>query len=411
MIESSTSNEAETLIREERYDEAELCLKQLLESEPASAGILETLGRVYLAQGRNVEAVAVLVGATQQDPAAYNAHYYAGLALKALGEIDEAIASFRSALAGCPDCIEMRIDLALALLLDGQLEEGFEEYEWRFKAPGSEPPFSSPMWDGRVDINGTLLVWAAESTAHIIQFIRYVPLIAQHGMNVVVQCPGDVQSIVECVEGVKSTTSLHEPSPFHTTWIPLLSLPRLFETRMDRIPKDIPYVLPPFGKVKAWREKLSGLPGKVKVGLSWIDEVDGVPFDLNQLRSLAGLPGVSFIGLDSVVPHDAEAAEKIGLVCFPKREEFTDEAALISNLDLVISINRTVIDLAGALGKPVWAMVPFIPEWRWMLDRNDSPWYPRLRLFRQGRGEGWESASSQVVAMLSEAMRQTLEEE
>lgn len=396
------------------YAAAEDALRRALAADPSLAQAHNNLGLLLLTEGRYVEAATTFMTAVQLEPTMAMGHFNLAIAFRELNLADESIESCRRAIALQPNFAEAHVNLALALLVDGQLEEGFEEYEWRLRTPLSSPPATAaPMWDGTLQPKWTLLVWAEQGLGDVIQFIRYVPLIARQGMRVVVQCPAAVESLIQCVEGVASTCRLDEPLPAHDVWIPLLSLPRLFETRLDRIPRDIPYLLPPFAKVKAWRERLAALGDEIKVGLRWA----GNPENTNDVRrslplaaflGLAGIPGIRLISIDNRAPaaQDVEAAARLRVADFAADlTDFTETAALVANLDMVITVDTSVLHLAGALGKPVWGLIKLAPDWRWMLERSDSPWYPTLRLFRQGRDGDWAEAVAGVVAMLAEAMR------
>lgn len=392
---------------------AESCLRRALALQPDSPQALNNMGMVYLAQGRHTEAATLFMGAIQFDPGLAMAHYNLGIALKALNHLDDAIAAYRQAIVLKPDFVEAHVNLAIALLFDGQLEEGFEEYEWRLKPPFSNPVSrAAPLWDGLVDPNGTLLLYAEQGFGDIIQFARYIPFIAKEGMRVVVQCPAALEDLLQGVEGVASTSRTDEPLPPHTAQLPLLSLPRLFETRIDRIPKNIPYLQVPFGRSRAWQKRLNDMGETIKVGLRWAgnpanteDRHRSIP--LFRFAGLAGMEQVTFISLDNapIREEDAGTACQIGLVDVSSElTDFVETAALIANLDMVIAVDTAVLHLAGALGRPAWALLRHSPHWPWLLDRNDSPWYPSLHLFRQERAGDWQPVADRVVATLAGAM-------
>lgn len=395
------------------FPTAERLLRDALEIDPGCARAYNNLGMVFLSQRRFVEAATLFMAARQLEPGMAMAAFNLSIAYRELNYIDEAIEASRAAIALQPQFGEAHVNLALALLVDGQLEEGFEEYEWRLRTSLSAPPQSSaPLWDGIVDSKGTLLVWAEQGLGDIIQFVRYLPLIAAHGTRIVVQCPAAVENLVQCVEGV-TTCRPDEALPHHAAWIPLLSLPRIFETRVGKIPADIPYILPPFSKLKSWKAKLSCLGDKPKIGLRWAgnpenpnDLLRSVP--LSAFAPLGRIDGIQLVSLDNRPPsgRDAEAAKQMGLLDYADAlADFTDTAALIASLDMVITVDTSVLHLAGALGIPVWGLIKFAPDWRWMLGRSDSPWYPGLRLFRQSADGEWGAVVDAVAGLLGEAMR------
>ncbi|MDP2808957.1 MAG: tetratricopeptide repeat protein [Rhodocyclaceae bacterium] len=398
---------------------AENCLRRALALQPDSSQALNNMGMVYLAQGRHTEAATLFMGAVQSDPDLAMAHYNLGIALRELNYLDDAIAAYRQAIALNPDFVEAHVNLAIALLLDGQLEEGFEEYEWRLKPPfASLPSPVAPLWGGLIDPDGTLLLYTEQGFGDIIQFIRYIPFIAREGMRVVVRCPAALENLLQGVEGVASTSRDDEALPPHTAQLPLLSLPRLFETRIDRVPGNLPCIQVPFGRSRVWRERLAGMGETIKVGLRWAgnpanteDRRRSIP--LSCFAGLAGTEQVTFISLDNVPVREADvdAARRIGLMDLsPELTGFVETAALIANLDLVIAVDTAVLHLAGALGRPAWALLRHSPHWPWLLDRDDSPWYPSLRLFRQERAGDWQPVVDRVVATLRGAMCEAIQE-
>jgi Flp pilus assembly protein TadD len=403
------------------FEAAQVALKAALALDPGLAEAYNNFGMLMLDQGRFVEAASLLMSATQANPALAMAHYNLGIALKELNYLDEAIESCRKAIALQPSFVEAHVNLALYLLADGQLEEGFEEYAWRLKPPFTvtQPETQAPFWEGLIDPQGTLLVIAEQGFGDIIQFARYVPFIAREGMRVIVQCPPPLEALLQSMEGVASTVRPDEPLPPHNAYVPLLSLPLLFKTRIDTIPKNIPYFLPPFGKVRQWQQRLNVLGETIKVGIRWSgnprisnDRVRSIPLDM--FSKLAGMPSVTFIGLnnDAFAEVDRAAAQAIGLVDYSAElKDFIDTAALMANLDLVISVDTAVLHLAGALGRPAWGMIKYAPHWPWLLERNDSPWYPSVQLFRQSRADDWQPVVDRVVATLAQSMRTSTEQE
>lgn len=397
-----------------RLDAAEATLREALAIKPDSAAALNNMGMVYIDQARPLEAVSVLVGATQLDPGLAMAHYNLGIALKELNELDESIAAYRRAIALQPDFVQAHVNMAIALLLDGQLEEGFEEYEWRRRPPFSqEPARETPPWDGLVDPNGSLLLVTEQGIGDAIQFARYIPFIAREGMRVIVQCRPELEELLQSVEGVASTYRMDETPPRCSGWLPLMSLAHLFETRLDKIPRNVPYLQPPFGKMQHWGERLLELGETIKVGLRWagnpqntLDRQRSIP--LASFAGLGGMAQVTFISLSDVPPAagaEAEAARAIGLVDFSAElADLSDTAALVANLDLVISVDTAILHLAGALGRPTWGLVKCSPHWPWLLDRNDSPWYPSVQLFRQAKPGEWTPVVDRVVRTLGGAM-------
>jgi Flp pilus assembly protein TadD len=402
------------------YVSAQSALRAALELDPHLAGTYNNFGMLMLDQGRYTEAASLLMTATQVDPGLEMAHYNLGIAFKELNYLDEAIDANRKAIALRPDFVEAHVNLAIALLADGQLEEGFEEYEWRLRPPFAPAATTTraPLWDGTVDPKGTLLIVAEQGIGDIIQFIRYLTFIAREGMRVIVQCPPALEGLLQAMEGIASTYRPGEPLPPHDAYIPLLSLPHLFQTRIDKIPTNLPYFLPPFGKVGQWRERLDALGETIKVGLRWsgnpansYDHLRSIPLDM--FSGLAGMDRVTFIGLNNEPLSDSEreAAARIGLIdVSADLPDFIDTAALLTNLDLVIAVDTAVLHLAGALGRPAWGLLRFAPHWPWLLGRQDSPWYPTLRLYRQPQAGDWGTVVREVVTTLSTSMLEATRE-
>ena len=331
------------------------------------------------------------------------------------GRADAAIALLKDRFASITEADEAgaRGLLAKALLLTGRFEEGWEELER--SSGGADfriPCHATPPWEGMVDPAGTLLVEVGGDASRSIQCLRYIPFIAREGMRVVVRCPADLEDLVQTVEGVASTCRIEEPEPRHTAWVQLLSLPRLFKTRIDRIPRNVPYIHPPFAGVKSWRGRLDALGDTIKVGLRWTTDSptpngQDISVPLDRFLGLAGMERVTFVGLEGgVKQEDRDAARQIGLHDFsPELADPIVVAALIANLDLVVSVQSTVLHLAGALGRPAWGLLSSVPDWCWLLDRADSPWYPTVRLYRRRVGGQWQEVVDRMVITLAEAAR------
>lgn len=402
------------------YPSAQAALRAALELDPHLAGAYNNFGMLMLDQGRHTEAASLLMTAVQVDPSLAMAHYNLGIAFKELNYLEEAIESYRKAITLNPDFVEAHVNLAIALLADGQLEEGFEEYEWRLRPPFTPAATTprAPLWDGTVDPKGTLLVVAEQGLGDIIQFIRYLTFIAREGMRVIVQCPPALEGLLQSMEGIASTYRPGEPLPPHDAYVPLLSLPHLFKTRIDKIPTNTPYFLPPFAKVAQWRERLDALGETIKVGLRWsgnpansFDRLRSIPLEM--FAGLSGMDRVTFVGLNNepLAESEREAAAHIGLVdVSAELADFVDTAALLANLDLVIAVDTAVLHLAAALSRPAWGLLRFAPHWPWLLGRRDSPWYPTLRLYRQPKPGDWGAVVRDVVADLATSTRDATQE-
>lgn len=395
---------------------AQLALSLALELDPESAEAHNNMGMLQLSQERFAAAAESFGAALQLNPELAMAWYNLGIALKESNQLDAAQDAYRQAIARRADFVEAHVNLAIALLLDGQLEEGFEEYEWRLKLPAAASrQDATPLWDGRIDPAGSLLLTTEQGAGDAIQLARFIPFVAKEGMRIIVQCPKALENLMQSVEGVSSTYAPDEPLPPHSAHLPLPSLPRLFATRLDKIPLNIPYLRPAYAAVTAWRERLYGLGETIKVGLRWAGNPDNSDdyrrsCALGMFAGLRQVGQMSLIGLNNepLRGEEAEVAAKLGLVDYAAElGDFADSAALIANLDLVISVDTAVLHLAGALGRPSWGLLRYSPHWPWLLARDDSPWYPGMQLFRQPRPGDWKTVTDHVVETLRNAMRIT----
>lgn len=377
----------------------------------ADAAALYRQGAELYTQELYAPAAAAFQAALAQRPTLALLHYHLARSLQELNRLDEAIAAYRQAIALHADLVEAHVELASALLLDGQLEEGFEEYAWRLQAPAAVPaPSTAELWDGMVDPQATLLLWTEADARDSIQCARYIPFIARQGMRVIVCCSAELENLMQSVEGVASTYHSGEQLPPHKAQLPLLSLPRLFATRVDKIPLNIPYLRPPFAEVQRWQTRLHELGETIKVGLQWRSEApDGrgsVP--LAMFTGLANTGKMTLVGLHHtpLTASEAGVAQQLGLVDYcAEIGDIAAAAALLANLDLIIAVDAPVLHLAGALGRPAWALLPYAPRWPWLLERDDSAWYPGVQLFRQPSGGDWQTVVDYAVSLLAEVMK------
>lgn len=395
------------------FSAAEESLRRALSIDPEYAQAHNNLGMLYLTQGLFPESVLEFNRAVQLAPDLAMAYFNMGIALKEMNQLAGAIAAHRQATAISPDFVEAHVNLAIALLLEGQLAEGFTEYEWRLR-PEFTPSrrFDRPLWNGLIDAEGTLLVHTEQGYGDVIQFVRYLPFIAAEGMRVILQCPAELQGLLQGVEGVSMTYSFDDALPDFDAHIPLLSLPHLFKTDLSKIPANVPYLFASFEKSQAWGERLAALGDTIKIGLRWAGNPNnthdsGRSCPLALFEALAGMPQVTFVSLQNspLTALEKVSAERLGLVdVSADLRDFSDTAALVSRLDLVISVDTAVLHLAGALGKSAWALLKYAPHWPWLLEREDSPWYPGLYLFRQERSGDWAGVLKLAAVMLHGVM-------
>jgi TPR repeat/Glycosyltransferase family 9 (heptosyltransferase)/Tetratricopeptide repeat len=336
-----------------------------------------------------------------------------GNALRDSGRLDEAIISYRQAIALKPNYAEAHGNLATALLLWGDFKSDFKEYEWRWKCANFLSPFrnfAQPRWDGGALETRTLLLYTEQGFGDALQFIRFLPLAAQHGGRIIVLCQTELQRLFRTMPVRCQVIAQNDPVPDFDLHCPVLSLPFIFGTTLGNVPNIVPYLYADGQDAKKWQQRLDDhLPNMKmgKVGLVWAGNLKpnrNRSMELQCLAPLGQVPGVRFFSLQK---GEASAQAKIPpagmeLVDWTDQlTDFADTAAMIADLDLIITIDTAVAHLAGAMGKPVWTMLPFNPDWRWLLEREDSPWYPTMRLFRQSTRGDWDSVIKQVTDALS----------
>ena len=396
---------------QDRLDEAAACYRRAIEIDAGDVEALTNLGNVLRAEGRLDEAVAAYERALAGAPERAEIHSNLGVALQERGELEAALASYDRALVLDPDDAEAHRNRAQALLLAGRFAEGWEEYEWRWKTrhfAAQMRDFTEPRWDGS-DLGGrTILIHAEQGYGDTIQFVRYAALVAATGGRVVLECPAPLAELVASAPGVEAVVAGGAALPPFDVQAPLLGLPRLFGTTQATIPGDVPYLAPDAAAEKRWRATM-GPSGRFRVGIVW----QGNPGHrgdrlrspgLESLRPLFDIPGVEFYALQK--DDGARQLAEEGLADAVRDlggdfADFTDTAAAVVNLDLVIACDTAAAHLAGALARPTWVLLPLAAEWRWLTGRDDSPWYPTMRLFRQRQlGD-----CDEVVARVAKALR------
>ena len=377
---------------------------------PREASSRSNLGNLLMEQGRLEEAVASYRKALGLRPGFSEAANNLGNAFKALGRLEEAIGSYRTALDQQPDDAEVHYNLAMALLARGDMAAGWAEHEWRWKTrqlSGSHRDFAQPQWRGEVAEGRTLLIHAEQGFGDTIQFCRYAPLAAAKGLRVVLEVPRPLVRLLAGLPGVERLVAFGDALPHFDLHCPMLSLPLALRTTPTTIPGSVPYLHADAVQAAAWRTRLDAPARRgPRIGLAWagnprkhlpgtaaIGRQRSIAPD--QLTPLLALPGLHFVSLqkDGVAPPaGAPLTDFMGEI-----GDFADTAALIANLDLIVSIDTSVAHLAGALGKPVWLLTCLDPCWRWLTGRRDSPWYPGMRLYRQPKPGDWEPVVAAIV--------------
>lgn len=375
-----------------------------LTSDPQNSRLLHNIAAAYLKQHDNEKAQYFARKAIAIDDTVAETHAILGQALCALGRPGAAIQPLRHALSLEAENLSAHLGLARSLLLAGIFDEGWREYEWRWRREKKKRPvFDSTEWDGTPIPGKHLVVYAEQGFGDTIQFARYVPLLAAEGMKVHLYCQQELRRLLVRLPGLKSI--FHKPSdaPTHDVNIALMSVPRVLGTTVETVPRHCPYL--PATQSEA--PKLGD--GRLKVGLVWSgssnhdnDVNRSIGFD--RLSPLLSISNVSFYSLQKGPDeHVARRAEERGLLidAGSRLRDFEDTARLLNDLDLVITVDTAVLHLAGALARPVWAMIPHAPDWRWMIGREDSVWYPTARLFRQTQPQSWHDVIDRIVRELT----------
>ena len=423
------------LMELDRIDEAEKAYRQGVDAHPGDAGLLNNLAamakvRGYLEESadlyrrvtglapadaagwRNLAAALKNLGHMNEalssckkslkiepnDPAT---HDVLGDIRLAEGRVDDALKSFDKALGLAPDFAYARSHRGMVRLLMGDFEAGWEDYQWRLKT-GVTPTLASPLWDGSALEGRTIVLTSEQGFGDTLQFVRYAPLVAALGGKVVVHCQPHLMRLFAGLKGAAEIVPADSGPPDHDCHAALMSLPHLFATTGETIPADVPYLSPDETLSAAWKERFGDAPG-LKVGLVWrgnpeqaVNRARSLPPEL--LVPLTKISGVSLFSLQKDADDVPQGITGLG----EDLSDFADTAAAMSQLDLIISICTSTAHLAGALGRPLWIPLAFAADWRWLRDRDDSPWYPTARLFRQNSPDDWEDVVDRLARALED---------
>jgi len=407
-------NRANALLALGRADEAITRYDAVLAAQPRHAGAQFNRGNALARSDRCAEAISAYDRAIALVPSYVKAHNNRGNALRALNRNREALASYGAAIAFDKDFADAHLNEAHALLTLGEFARGFAAYEWRWKVADIAPhrrTFRQPLWLGERPLGGrTILLHAEQGFGDTIQFVRYAGPLARSGANVVLEVPPALKALMAEVDGAAHVLARGETLPAFDLHCPLASLPLALKTEPAGIPAEMPYLAAPPERLAKWRTRMDAL-ARPRVALAW----SGSPahandrnrsIALSRLQSLWSLDGVSFVGVQRE-PREEDARALAGIPRLThlggELADFADTAAVLALADLVISVDSAVAHLAGAMGRPLWILLPFAADWRWMLDREDSPWYPTARLVRQPSLGDWDSVIGRVRAELAVA--------
>lgn len=406
-------NRGTALLALKRHPEALDSYNRALKIEPDHAEALRNRGNVLLGLRRHPEALASYNQALKIKPDHADALSSQSFALFELGRPEEARESCDQALKFKPDYADAHWNESLCRLLLGDFALGWQKYEWRWQAPqiNDVRNFKQPLWLGEAPLAGkTLLLHAEQGLGDTLQFCRYAPRAAAQGARVVLVVQPALKTLCQTLAGVNTLLAIGDPLPPFDLHTPILSLPLAFDTRFDSIPAEAPYLHANPERLAAW-QVLLGQRGRPRVGLVWSGRAEhrnghnrSLPFAL-LAEFIDDTDTAEFICLQKEFSNEDEALvrQHAKMRVFSEQlHDFADTAALIESLDLVLTIDTSVAHLAGALGKPVWVLLPFASDWRWLLERKDSPWYPSARLFRQQQLGQW----APVLAEVRQALQQ-----
>jgi Tfp pilus assembly protein PilF len=330
---------------------------------------------------------------------------------KTLPTLEPAIAAYEKAISLQPDFALAHWDLGLALLLRGDYARGLPEYEWRWKTETVVLPrkFPQPRWDGG-DLGGkTILLHAEQGFGDTIHMARYAPLVAARGGKVILECQPPLSRLLLNLDGIERIIPAGEQLPAFDVHCPLLTLPLVFKTTVETIPASGPYLRAEPELAEQWLKKLPPDVSHPRIGLVWAGRPENKndrsrSMRLRDFAPLAGIKNVRWVSLQLGAAADQTRRPPPGMELLDFTSElhnFADTAAMVANLDLVIAVDTSVAHLTGALGKPIWVLIPTMPDWRWMLGREDSPWYPTMRLFRQQQRGDWSAPVSEIAEAIS----------
>ena len=382
-------------------EEAIGCFQRALQIQPRSPHVLNNLGNALRARQHHPEAIASFQAALRLAPNDAEISLNLGNTLREEDRLAEAAEAITRATRLRPDFAQAYCDLAFLHLLQGDFQRGFQAYEWRWRRPSFPPrTLPAPLWDGQDPAGRTVLLHTEQGAGDTLQFVRLARPLTDLGARVLLECPASLAPLLASVDGVSKVISRGEPLPPFDCHLPLLSLPHRLGLTLSSIPSTTPYLRAPLGRSLP----LPALPqadARPRVGLVW----QGNPDHKNDaqrslpaaaLEELLSNREVVFYSLQVGVSLSATAQSQGMLNVSGLIHDFADTALLINQLDLVISVDTSVAHLAGALGRPVWILLPYAPDWRWLRQRNDSPWYPTARLFRQPARGDWASVLREV---------------
>lgn len=388
----------------DRKEEAALALGEVLARDPSHVEAFRWRGLVYQKLERHADAVADLSCALELRSDYPEAEFDRAYSLAEMKRIEEAVAGYDRVLAAVPGHDLAGFNRSLLLLMRGDFAVGWQGYErrWANKEAAANRVVDKPRWTGAPDVGGkTILVWAEQGYGDCIQFCRYVPMLAAMGAHVVFEAPPRLVPLLKSLKGAASVIATGDPRPDYDLQCPVMSLPLAFKTRLETVPADVPYLSADPAKTAVFATGPAPRIGIVWEAKAATDKALRRAMPLAALEPVVRRPLAFHAVQKEIDPADAAtlAHWKISQHA-DEQNDFSDAAALITTMDLMITVDTAVAHLAGALGRPVWLMLPYVAEWRWLTDRDDSPWYPTMRLFRQTAPRDWDGVAVRVAEAL-----------
>lgn len=378
-----------------RTKEAVACYRKAIRLKPDFHQVYANLAVALLHRGDLSDAEATCREASRLEPSYGPTHNTLGAVLLESGRVSESRDAFQAAVQVQPNDLEAHVNLGIALLTLGDMQAGWREYDWR---RGRKDPIwarTGKPWDGSDPAGKTLLLFGEGGLGNMIHFARYASILSDRGARVILECHSSLRPLLSSIRGVDKVVGRGEPLPPYDFHCPMVSVAGIVGTTTDNIPGQVPYLSFPSEFEELWRTAIQSGSG-YRIGVCWqgdqrIVHMRKRSFQLNQLAPLAAVPGVRLISLQKDLPATADFhVEELAML--PQRGwQLLDMAAVIRNLDLVVTCDTSIAHLAGALGVRVWVGLPFAADWRWLLGREDSPWYPTMRLFRQRVPGDWKS--------------------
>jgi len=393
--------------QQNNFEKAVEFIKKAIELNPNIALFYGNLGMVYDKLGNEEESIESFEKAIEIDPDypnSYMAYYNLGISFMNKREFEKSWKYFNKAIELNKDFFDAYWNRGLVLLNLGELEKGFEDFEYRFKkkSPTDSRVFNKPKWDCDSLIGKRILVLSEQGFGDNIQFIRYIPLLKEKGAYVLFECKKELRKLFENI-GVDEFVEKEDVVGLEFDYyIHLMSLPRVFNTNLENIPNNVPYLKTDKELAEKFKKEINC--DDFKVGVVWQgnpeqENNENRSTDFEYFRKIKEISGIKLFSLQKGI--NFEKLDNFGVVDLSdKINDFADTAAIIENMDLIISVDTAVAHLAGAMNKPCWTLLCFNSDWRWLLDRKDSPWYPNMKLFRQKTAGDWSRVFEEVVREL-----------